>query len=183
MPAAAGSRPRPRNAGKARDARGAVDTVGRYISFNGVGKVGGTAGWVVGAADNLAVVGRLPASQTASTLVLPLVGLKAGSRIKGGFISGQIESAGNAASITWDLRKQTAAAADPTDASVDAMDAALSVTADTAIGASNGAIPAVDELVVAGVTYYALVTATTAASTDIQLLGVNLLVVDEPADL
>ncbi|HET6497403.1 MAG TPA: hypothetical protein VFH61_18810 [Thermoleophilia bacterium] len=179
---AVGNRHRPANIGKARDDRGRPDTVGRYIAYNAAGIIGGTAGWLVGAADDAQVVGRLPAGSTSSTLKVPITGLRVGARIRGGFVSAQIESAGNAAEITWQLRKQTAAAADPTDAQVTVMAAPFSVTADTAVGAADGAIPAIDERVLAGVTYYALVEGTTAAATDIQLLAVNLLVADEPAN-
>lgn len=183
MPAPAGSRPRPRNLGKARDAKGAVDTVGRNILFTSRAKVGATAGWTVGAANNLGTLATQAASQTGSTLVVYLDGLKVGSRIKGGHCIGQIESAGNTATFTWALRKLTAVAADPTDALVEDMAAALSVTADTAVTSANTAIPAIDEQVADGAVYYALITSTTAASTDIQLLGVALTVVEEPADL
>jgi hypothetical protein len=174
---------KPGDLGKERNKKGQVTRVGRYRAFNPIGKIGATAGWVVGAADNVHVVGRLPQSQTSSTLVVPINGLRAGSRIQGGFLSGQIESAGGTATITWALRKQTAAAADPTDALVEDMAAALSVTADTALGVSNTAIPAIDEEVVAGVTYYVLITGTTAGSTDEQVLAVNLLILEEPAAL
>ena len=131
-------------------------------------KAGATAGWVVGAGDNKAL-STLPAEQTSSTLVVPISGLQVGDIITGFYGVGQIESAGGAASISIDLRKMTAAAADVADASVDAMDAPLSVTADTIISSANSASPTLAETVGADESFYFLVTATTAASTDIAL--------------
>lgn len=139
----------------------------------GTGKVGATAGWVVGDAANT-FLATLPASQTLSTLVVPINGLQVGDIITGFYGVGQIESAGNAASISIELRKMTAAAADVSDASVDAMDAALSVTADTIISSANAASPTLAETVGADESFYFLVTATTAASTDIALQALTL---------
>ena len=45
--------------------------------------MGGTAGFVVGAADNLPYVATLPASQSGSTLVIPIDGLNVGDVITG----------------------------------------------------------------------------------------------------
>lgn len=174
---------RPKDRGKARDRRGRVTKTGRYLNINRAGKVGATAGFVVNAADDVAVCGRCPASQTNATLIVPIEGLVAGDRIQGGFLSGQIESAGNTATIRWQLRKQIAAAADPTDSQVTNMAAALSVTADTALSASNAALPEIDEEVLAGSTYYAVVTVTTAAATDVQVLALAILVLREPKAL
>lgn len=134
----------------------------------GSGKVGTTAGWVVGAANNL-FLATIPAGVTAGKLVVPINGLQVGDIITGFYGVGQIESAGNAASISIDLRKMIAAAADVTDASVDAMDAPLSVTADTIISSANAVSPTFAETVGADESFYFLVTATTAASTDIAL--------------
>lgn len=132
-------------------------------------KAGATAGWVVGAGDNKAL-STLPAEQTSSTLVVPISGLQVGDIITGFYGVGQIESAGGAASISIDLRVMDAAAADVADASVDAMDAPLSVTADTIISSANAAkTDLTAKTVAADESYYFLVTATTAASTDIAL--------------
>ena len=181
MPAAAGSRPRPRNLGKARDVKGRIDNIGDFYVFNSRAKVGGTAGWAIPTTTDTAVCATQAAGGTNSTLVMSLGPLKVGSRIKGGYLIGQIESTtGDGTQISWDLRKLTAVAADPSDASVDAMDAPLDVEVDTAMGSANTSLPAIDELVVAGVSYYALITSTTASSNDVQLLGVVLKIVDEP---
>jgi len=143
-------------------------TVQKFVG--GDAKVGATAGWTVRAASDRRA-NLLPASQTNSTLVIPIDCVKVGDVITGFSLIGQIESAGNAASITADLRGLTVAAADLADASVGAMAAPLSVTADTAVSAANAAKSGLTETVVAGKCYYLLVTATTAASTDIDLLG------------
>lgn len=147
------------------------------IQAGGLAKVGATAGWVVaGAADTSLVT--CPASQTASTLVVPVPKLKAGDTITSFYLVGQIESAGNAVTVDADLRKQTAAAADVTDASIGAI-TQLSVTADTIMSSSNTAKTlATAEVVGADENFYILITATTGASTDIALMGVAVVVTE-----
>jgi len=180
MGQAAGSRPRPRNIGKARDARGNVDQIGDVYVYNDRGKVGAGAGWAIPTTTNTPVIATMAASQTNGTLVVSLSGLKVGSVIKNLHLIGQVESAGNAVTITADLRRLQAVAADPSDASVDAFDAATSVTADAVLSEANAVTPTLTHTVEAGYSYYALITATTLGSTDIQLLGVGLRIVDEP---
>jgi hypothetical protein len=138
---------------------------------DGRAKVGGTAGWVVNAANNLGLMATLPQSQTGSTLVLRLYNLHVGDVIKGFYPVGQVESAGNTASLTVELRKLTAAAADVTDASV-ATSGAVSYTADAILGRITQPVENVNAVVADGESYYFLVTGTTAASTDIALMGV-----------
>lgn len=137
---------------------------------NGLSKVGATAGWVVGGgAADVGLLATCPASQTASTLVVPLSGvLNIGDTITGIHLMGQIESAGGTVKVDVNLRKLTAAAADVVDASVATM-TQVSVTADTVLSSSNTAISSLTEVVAEGETFYLLVTATTAASTDIAL--------------
>lgn len=134
----------------------------------GAAKVGGTAGWVVAAADNLPYTATLPASQTASTLVVPVVGLKVGDTITGFTVTAQIESAGGIATLDADLRAVTGVAAEPTDASIGAI-TQVSVTADTLVDAFKSGL---SHAVNFNKTYYVLLTGTTAASTDIILLNV-----------
>lgn len=128
-------------------------------------KVGATAGWVIAAADNLPYVATLAASQTGSTLILPLTGLRLGDTITGFTVISQIESAGGTVTIDGDLRAVTNVAADPTDASISTM-TQVSVTADTA---SAQAKTGLTEVVTSGKSYYLKLTATTAAATDIIL--------------
>jgi hypothetical protein len=134
-------------------------------------KAGATAGWTVAGATNL-MEATLAASQTGSTLVIPVVGLKVGDTITAFKIAAQIESAGGAVTLDADLRKLTNAAGDPVDASVGAI-TQVSVTADTASAASKTGL---SEVVAADEWFYILVTATTAASTDIRLLGATVTV-------
>lgn len=145
------------------------------VPAGSLGKVGGTAGWVIAAADNVNLA-TCPASQTAAKLVVPAPTLNVGDIITGYHLIGQIESGGNTATLDADLRKQTAAAADVTDASIGAI-TQISVTADTAITAANSTKTlASAETVGADETFYVLLTATTAAATDIALQGVAFII-------
>jgi hypothetical protein len=134
-------------------------------------KVGTTAGWTVAAAANL-YQATLAASQTGSTLVIPVDGLKVGDTITAFKVVGQIESAGGTVTVDADLRKLINAAADPTDESVGAI-TQVSVTADTAMATSKTGLT---DVVGADEWYYLLITATTAASTDIRFLGATVTV-------
>lgn len=141
-------------------------------------KVGTTAGFVVDANNDLGLLATLPASQSASTLVIPISGLKVGDTITSFHLVGQIESAGGTVTVDADLRKLTAAAADVTDASIGAI-TQLSVIADTVMSSANTAKTlATAEVVAEGETFYILVTATTAGSTDIALQGVAVVVTE-----
>lgn len=128
-------------------------------------KVGAAAGWVVGAGTNLPYSATMAASQTAGTLVIPLDGLKIGDTITGFRIVAQVESAGGAVTIDAALRAVTNVAAEPTDASIGSM-TQVAVSADTAVSQSKTGLT---ETVTSGKSYYLLITATTAASTDIIL--------------
>jgi hypothetical protein len=134
--------------------------------INTPAKVGATAGWVLGAANNLSYVATMAASQTAGTLVIPVSGLHVGDVITGFRIVAQVESAGGIATIDAALRAVTNVAAEPTDAAIGTGITQVSVTADTAVSAVKTGLT---EVVTSGKTYYILVTATTAASTDIIL--------------
>lgn len=145
----------------------------RQITVNAAsGRVGATAGWASPSAHsgftNAGIVG-LPASQTASTWVIPINGLDVGDVITSFSVVAQVESAGGAVTLDADLRKFTNAAANATDASVGAI-TQVSVTADTAVASSKTFTTA--ETVAATESFYVLFTGTTAASTDIQLMGI-----------
>jgi hypothetical protein len=129
-------------------------------------KVGGAAGWVLGAANNLPYVATMAASQTAGTLVIPLDNLKVGDTITGFRIVAQVESAGNAVTIDAALRAVTNVAAEPTDAAIGSGMTQVSVIADTAVSQAKTGLT---EVVTSGKSYYLLVTATTLGSTDIIL--------------
>lgn len=142
-------------------------------------KIGATAGAAVSAADNVNSLFRVPASQTAATVVIPISGLKVGDIINSYHLLGQIESAGNTVTVDAALRKQTVAAGDNVDSLVTggAM-VQLSVTADTAMSASNTSKTVTADTVGADESFYLLVTVTTAGSTDVDCLGVAVVVTE-----
>jgi hypothetical protein len=144
------------------------------IPVCGNAKVGATAGWVITAGTNK-LHATLPASQTGSTLVIPISGLNVGDTISAWALCGQVESAGGTVSMTADLRKQLNAAADNTDSSVSS-DTSGNLVADTILSAANVGATGLTEVVTVDAAYYLLVTATTAASTDIDLTHVTLTV-------
>ncbi len=129
-------------------------------------KVGGSAGWVLGAANDLPYVATMAAGQTGGTLVVPLDGLKIGDIITGFTINAQVESAGNTVTIDAALRAVTNVAAEPTDAAIGTGMSQVSVIADTAVSQSKTGLT---EVVALGKSYYLLITATTGASCDIIL--------------
>lgn len=146
--------------------------------INGFSKVGATAGWTVGGgAVNTGLLATMAAGGTASTLVVPINGLKVGDTITAFHLIGQIESGGNTVTVDAALRKHTAAAADVADASVGAI-TQLSVTADTIMSASNTEKASLEEVVAADESFYVLITATTGASCDIALQGVAVTVTE-----
>lgn len=140
-------------------------------------KVGATAGWVVNAAADDGRMATVPAGQSASTLVVPLSFLKVGDYITSFHLVGQIESGGNTVTVDAVLRKMTAAAADITDVIVATM-TQLSVTTDTIMSASNTNKTVTPEQIGADETFYLIITATTAAATDIALQGVAIVVTE-----
>jgi len=135
------------------------------------GSIGATAGFVQ---NNDTGIVTCPASQTAATFCIPL-NLKQGDVITAFKVSGQLESAGNIATVDADLRATTAAAADLSDASVGAIDQ-ISKTADYKIADSKTGL---SHTVISGNSYYVLITVTTAASTDIALQGVEVTVTEK----
>lgn len=149
-----------------------------FITAPGNAKVGATAGWTVAAASNTSRV-TMAAGGTASTLVIPIVAaLKVGWTITGFYLVGQIESAGNTCTLDASLFKLTAAAADLTDASIGAI-TQISVTADTEISAANSTKTLdTPEVIAANESFYVLLTGTTAANTDIDLMGVAVIVTE-----
>ncbi len=139
--------------------------------FNNEARVGTTSGWVLGAIDT-GVMGTVAASQTAGTLVVPISGLHVGDTITGFKIHAQVESAGGTVTIDGDLRHIDNTAADPVDASIGTI-TQVSVTADTAVAQSVGSL---SHVILVTDSYYILITATTAAVTDIQLINVTVTV-------
>lgn len=146
--------------------------IGRQILVPACGnaKVGATAGWLIAATDDIGHA-TLPAAKTASTLVIPIQGLEVGDTISGFSLVGQIENtAGNACTVDADLRKLTSGAADNTDASVGAI-TQVSVAVDTKLSSANAGKSGLADTVGDDEFFYLLITATTGASVDIDLMG------------
>jgi hypothetical protein len=148
---------------------GSLTRTGQVWQLSGPPKVGGAAGWVVAGATDL-YEATLPQSQTGSKLIVPVRGLKVGWTVTAFTVYAQIESAGGAVTLDADLRKLTNAAGDPVDASVGAI-TQVAVTADTAVAQSKAALA---EVIAADEWLYVVLTATTAATTDIRFLGITL---------
>lgn len=138
----------------------------------GCGHVGATAGFATNFDTGEA---RCPAAQTAATFILPMTNLRLGDKILSFKIIAQIESGGNTATLDASMRKLTNAAADPADSSLGAI-TQVSATSDTAVSSSKTLATA--EVVATGEMPYILVTVTTAASTDVRLLGAEVLVIE-----
>lgn len=142
-------------------------------------KVGATSGWVVRAAAD-SFMATLPQSQTGSTLVVPLVGLNVGDRIDGYHLNGQIDSGGNAASLTCTLYESLPVAAGSTHSAKSGTTmTTLSVTADTAVTRTNTRKVFADDkrvVVSSGAAYFLVISGTTAGTTDVEFLSAVLYV-------
>lgn len=150
---------------------GSYERAGRQVvvPICGNAKVGATGGWVITAGTNICHA-TLPASQTGSTLVVPITGLEIGDTLTGVSVTGQVESAGNNVTCVMSVRKLTTAAGANVDAEL-GTDNVGTLTADTLISSDNLEVTGLTEVLAKGETVYALFTATTAASTDIDITG------------
>lgn len=147
---------------------GAIVRTGQVRQVGTAAKIGTTAGFVVNAANNIYSY-TVPASQTNSTLVIPIMGLKVGDTITAFGVSGFITSAGGTVTLDVNLRSQTAASGSLTDASVATM-TQISVTGNTLVSAAgNGSKSGLSTVVTADVALYLLVTVTTGASCTVGL--------------
>ncbi|MBE7465461.1 MAG: hypothetical protein HS116_18445 [Planctomycetes bacterium] len=157
-------------------------TAGKFVRasqryrYSGNWKVGGAAGFVVDAANNLSAA-TCPASQTAAVLIIPVTQLKVGSIITAFGLLGQIESAGNNVTVDCDLRKQTTAAGDFTDASVSTM-TQIAVATDTAIDSTQDKT-GLSTTVLQTESYYFKITVTTDAATDVDIRGATLVITEQ----
>lgn len=152
---------------------GIVQTKQRIIPAT-LGYPGETAGWV--ATDTLDAdecLARLPASQTASTWIIPITGLDVGDTITAFSVVGQIERGGGTVTLDAELFVHVAVAADPSNTSLGAI-TQISKTADYAVNDSKTL--ATEQLVAANESYYLLVTGTTPASCDIALMSATVTV-------
>lgn len=151
----------------------AVRTAQKKVITSGA-KVGGTAGIVVDAANDKNSLLTCPQSKTANTAVVKIPDLKIGDTITAFSVVGQIESGGNTVTIDADLRAQTAVAAGNTDASVGAI-TQVSKTADYLVNDSKTGL---SHTVIDGNSYYVLVTITTGATCDVDLLAITVSVTE-----
>jgi len=136
----------------------------------GNAKVGATAGWVItGGTDKSHAT--LPASQTSSTLVVPITGLEIGDTLTGVSVQGQIDSAGNNVTLVLSVRKLTTAVSGVTDVQI-GTDGVGTVTSDTLVSSSLLTVQGLTEVLAEGETLYALLTGTTGGTTDIDLTGI-----------
>lgn len=142
---------------------------GRVINITATHNVtGATSGWTK---NNDTGTAKLPESQTASTMTIPLQ-LENGTVIKSYQLNGQVESAGNTATLDVDLREITPVAGGVTDASLGAA-TQLSATADAIVAIQKTITNAT---VTSPKSYYFLVTGTTAAATDFDINSLELTV-------
>jgi hypothetical protein len=157
---------------------GAIVRTGQVRQIGVAAKVGGTAGWVVNAANNI-YSWTVAASQTAATLVIPIVGLKVGDTITAFGISGFLTSGGGSVTLDASLRSQTAASGSLTDALVASM-TQISASGNTLVSsAGNGAKTGLSTVIANDVGLYLLLTATTAAGCTVGLSNAVTITVTE----
>lgn len=137
-------------------------------------KIGATSGFAVNAATDKGILATCPASQTASTLVIPLTGLKVGHTLQSFTVNGNVISVGGAVTVDASLRSLTPNAAGATDAAV-ATGAMTQVpaSANLLLSNANATKAAIGQVIAAGVTYYLLVKVTTAAATSVEVDNVD----------
>lgn len=142
---------------------------GRVMGMAGA-KVGATAGWTASSNGADTMVAALPASQTAATLVIPITGLLIGDTITSFYLTGEIIATGTADTLDASLHSQTAAAGVITDASLGSMTQFVSASANGVFNSANTkTILANEATVTEGVSYYLLLTGTTASSNSLKI--------------
>jgi hypothetical protein len=150
---------------------GAIVRAGRQIVVPALNaKVGATAGWVI-TADTDKSHATLPAGQTASTLIVPICGLEIGDTLTAVSVQGQVESGGNNVTLTLNIGKQTTAVAGNVDSSL-GTDNVGTLTADTLISSANLAVTGLTEVLAEGEAVYAILTGTTGAACDIDIISI-----------
>lgn len=155
-----------------RSEAGTLTRTGQVYNFAARNGSQGTTGtWSIA---NDTGIATCAASQTAATFCIPL-NFKQGDIINSFKVSGQLEAAGNTATVDVDLRVTTAVAGDLTDASIGAI-SRISELADYLIADSKTGL---SHTVISGESYYALVTVTTAAATDVALQGIEVSITEK----
>lgn len=135
-------------------------------------RVGATSGWVLTAIDNSKAT--LAASQTSSTLVIPITGLKVGDVITAFALLGMINTnnTGNQVTINSALHSVQAVAGSSTDTAIANATTSSVTNANTVFnGTSAGVKSGLSITVAADTTYYILVTGTTAAAVTAAIHG------------
>jgi len=145
-------------------ATGTVNRNSQVYNFPCMDGKDGATGTVGYNTDNDTAKLTLAQNATADTWVVPLQ-LKNGDIINSFRITGQIDSAGNTATVDADLRAITAVSTGSTDASIGAI-TQISKTADYEIDDEKTGLT---HTIISGNTYYVLITCTTGATTDIEL--------------
>ena len=145
----------------------------KTIQINSGGKIGTTAGWDI-TGDN-GYIADLPAGQTASTLIIPVVGLVDGDEITAYSIRGVVTSAGNTVTVDSDLIKLQANSNGTQTETTIGSTSQVSETSTDRFGQEDSSITGTNT-VSNYISYYIIVTATTAASTTVNLNSVTVTV-------
>lgn len=134
-------------------------------------RVGATAGWVLTAIDNSKAT--LAASQTSSTLVIPITGLKVGDIITGYGLLGMINTnnTGNSVTINTALHSIQAISGSSTDTAISNATTSQVGNANFVFNSTSGNMSGLSVTVAVDTTYYILVTGTTAAATTAAIHG------------
>lgn len=146
--------------------------LGKRVMFSagGLSKYATSAGFSVDATNSTSLV-TLPASKTDAKLVFHVPNIPVGAIIKSFNLVGQAESAGNNVSMDASLAVATSVSTDVSEA-VEASITRLALTDDAVLGAANTEkVLSAPRVVNEDENVFILLTATTAASTDIALQG------------
>lgn len=145
--------------------------VSRTVQIKSFGKVGATAGWTAGEAADTGYIASLPASQTDSTLIIPVTGIPINSLITGFSIRGIATSAGNAITIDADLIRLDAESNGVNDETTVVSISTQNISANARLSAS--ASVSSSQTVSNFQSFFVVVTGTTAASTSVDLHSIT----------
>ncbi|NOR84512.1 hypothetical protein GQ473_00195 [archaeon] len=141
---------------------------GAIISISAVDFiVGATGGWTK---NNDGGIATLPASQTASTMIVPIT-IKNGATIVGFHIHGQLDAAGNTATLDASIREVTPVVTGCTNTSLGAI-TQVSKIADYLLNETHTL--AIPTKTTNGKSHYMLITGTTAAATDLEINSIDI---------
>jgi hypothetical protein len=134
-------------------------------------RVGATSGFVLTAIDNSKAT--MAQSQTAGTLVIPILGLKVGDTITGYSLQGMINAGvtGNSTTINSALHSVQAVAGSSTDTAITSATTSNISTVNAALNSTTAVCTGLASVVTADTTFYILVTGTTAAAVTAAIHG------------